>query len=259
METDNRTLPIIPEKDKNTLSLELMHRMRLHGMAMAFTESLNSTVAENMTPDAFLVWLLSREWDYRATAAIQRLIKSAAFRYNAYPEEIDYSCARNLDRNQMERLFSMDFVRQARNLFITGPSGTGKSFIATALGHEACKSGIRTVYSNAAKLLGNLKVAKARGVLDTELKKIERAPLLILDDLFLVSLDPKERPILMDIIEDRHGRKSMIITSQIPVANWYEAIGDPTVADAMLDRIVHSAMRIELTGESLRKTKPKKG
>ena len=152
----------------------------------------------------------------------------------------------------------MDFVRQAKNLFATGSSGTDKSFIATALGHEACKLGIRTVYSNAAKLLGNLKVAKTKGVLDIELRKIERAPLLIPDDLFPVSPDPKERPILMDIVEDRHGRKSMIITSQIPVGNWYEAIGDPTVADAMLDRIVHSALRIELTGESLRKTKAKK-
>ena len=119
------------------------------------------------------------------------------------------------------------------------------------------KSGIRTLYANASKLLGALKVAK--GTIEAELKKIERCPLLILDDLFLVPLDAKERPILLDIIEDRHGRKSIIITSQLPVSSWYDAVGDPTVADAILDRIVHSAHQIELTGESIRKMNARKG
>ena len=141
----------------------------------------------------------------------------------------------------------------------TGSSGTGKSFLATALGYQACKAGIRTLYANASKLLGALKVAKAKGVIEVELKKIERCPLLILDDLFLVPLDAKERPILLDIIEDRHGRKSIIITSQLPVSSWYDAIGDPTVADAILDRIVHSAHQVELCGESIRKMNARKG
>ncbi|GHV39262.1 hypothetical protein FACS1894179_03910 [Bacteroidia bacterium] len=155
----------------------------------------------------------------------------------------------------MERLSSLDFIRQGQNLFITGSSGTGKSYIATAIGYQACKDGIRTNYASASKLMGALKVAKTKGVVDVELKRIERCPLLILDDLFLVPLDGKERPILLDIIEDRHERKSIIVTSQLPVADWYDAIGDPTVADAILDRIVHSAHQIELTGESVRKMK----
>ena len=249
MKTNETTAPILAEKDRNAVSLELMNRMKLHGMAAAFTESLSSTFAEAATPDSFLNWLLSREWDYRSEAAIQRLIRMASFRYKAYPEEIDYTISRGLDRNQMERLASLEFVRQAQNLFITGSSGTGKSFLATALGYQACKSGIRTFYANASKLLGALRTIEA------ELRKIERCPLLILDDLFLVPLDAKERPILLDVIEDRHGRKSIIITSQVPVSNWYDAIGDPTVADAILDRIVHSAHQIELTGESVRKIK----
>ena len=238
MKTNEKTAPILAEKDRNAVSLELMNRMKLHGMAAAFTESLSSTFAEAATPDSFLNWLLSREWDYRSEAAIQRLIRMASFRYKAYPEEIDYTISRGLDRNQTERLASLEFVRQAQNLFITGSSGTGKSFLATA-----------------SKLLGALKVAKAKGNIEAELRKIERCPLLILDDLFLVPLDAKERPLLLDIIEDRHGRKSIIITSQVPVSNWYDAIGDPTVADAILDRIVHSAHQIELTGESVRKIK----
>ena len=251
MKTNEKTAPIIAEKDRNAVSLELMNRMKLYGMAAAFTESLSSTFAEAATPDSFLNWLLSREWE----AAVQRLIRLASFRYKAYPEEIDYTIGRGLDRNQMERLASLEFVRQAQNLFITGSSGTGKSFLATALGYQACKSGIRTFYASASKLLGFLKVAKAKGTIETELRKIERCPLLILDDLFLVPLDAKERPILLDIIEDRHGRKSIIITSQVPVSSWYDAIGDPTVADAILDRIVHSAHQIELSGESVRKIK----
>ena len=258
METNIKTAPITVEKDRNAVSLDLMNRMKLFGMAAAFNESLSSTFAETMTPDTFLGWLLSREWDYRSAMAIERLIRGAAFRYKAYLEQIDYTISRGLERNQMERLASLDFVRQGQNLFITGSSGTGKSFIATALGYQACKSGIRTLYANASKLMGALKVAKAKGTIDAELKKIERCPLLILDDLFLVPLDAKERPILLDIIEDRHGRKSIIITSQLPVSSWYDAIGDPTVADAILDRIVHTAHQIELSGESIRKIKAEK-
>lgn len=253
METNNKTAPIVQEADRNQVSLDLMHRMRLSGMAAAFEESLSSTFTETMTPDGFLSWLLAREWDYRSSAAIERLIRGASFRYKAYPEEIDYTVSRGLDQNHMERLLSLEFVRQGQCLFITGPSGTGKSFLATAMGYHACKKGIRTMYANLAKLLSSLKVAKAKGTADVLLKKIERTQLLILDDAFLVPIDAKERTFLLDIIEDRHGRKATVISSQLPVPNWYDAIGDPTVADAVLDRIVHTAHRIELSGESLRK------
>lgn len=213
---------------------------------------------QSMTADTFLSMFLAREWDYRAQAAIARLAKNAAFRYKAYIEQIDYATNRGLDRNQMERLATLDFVHKAQNLFIAGSSGKGKSHLACALGREACKRGFRTLYANAPKLLGALKVAKVKGTLETELKKIERCQLLILDDLFIVPLDAKERPILLDIIEDRHERKSIIITSQYPSSNWYGMVGDPTIADAILDRIIHTAHTIELYGESMRKLRAKK-
>lgn len=258
MEMTNKieaTTPASAVKDRNQQTLDLMSRMRMHGMASAFQESLQSKVAESMTPDAFLSMLIAREWDYRSDAAIQRLIRMASFRYNAFVEDVDYTISRGLDRNQMERLATLDFVRKGQNLFITGSSGTGKSYLASALGFQACKEGIRTLYANASKLLGVLKVAKTKGSLETEMKKIERSQLLILDDLFLVGLDAKERPLLLEIIEDRHERKSIIITSQLPVNSWYNAVGDQTVADAILDRIVHTAHTIELFGESVRKMK----
>lgn len=173
-------------------------------------------------------------------------------------EKIDYTIKRNLDRNQIERLASLDFIKDGQNIFITGSSGTGKSYIASAIGYEACKNGIRTLYSNASKLMGQLKMAKNKGTIESEMKKIEKCSLLILDDLFLIGLDAGERSILMEIIEDRHGLKSIIITSQLPVESRYDAIGDPTLADAILDRIVHSAHKIELTGDSVRKINAKK-
>ena len=131
-------------------------------------------------------------------------------------------------------------------------------YIVCALVHEACKRGFRTFYANAPKLLGALKVAKVKGTLETGLKKIERCQLLFLDDLFIVPLDTKERPILLEIIEDRNERKSTIITSQYPSSNWYDMVGDPTIADAILDRIIHTAHTIELYGESMRKLRAKK-
>ena len=164
METNHKTSPVTPEKDRNSVSLDLMHRMRLHGMAAAFSESLQATFAETMTPDSFLNWLLSREWDYRVARNIERLVKGANFRYNdASVAQIDYTLPRGLDRNQMERLASLDFVRKGDNLFITGCAGTSKSYLATALGYETCKAGMRVLYANASKLMGTLKIAKTKG------------------------------------------------------------------------------------------------
>ena len=240
-------------RDMNAATLDLMIKMRLYGMKGAFMASLNSTFAENMTPDAFVASLVSSEWDYRNDKMIARLIKQADFRYNANIEDIDYKMARGLDRNQIERLATMDFIRDNQNIIITGPSGIGKSWFATVYGRLACEIGVKTLYANTQKLMNKLKGAKTRGTYEQEMKKIEKSQLLILDDLFLIGLDAKERAILMDIVEDRHGRKSMILTSQIPIPDWYEAIGDPTIADAILDRIVHTAHQIELAGDSLRK------
>ena len=205
--------------------MELLSKLRFYGMLETYRNDCRTTSSDGMTNDEFLKWLLESEYDYRRNVSI---------------------------------LASLDFIRDGQNIFITGSSGTGKSYIASAIGYEACKNGIRTLYSNASKLMGQLKMAKNKGTIESEMKKIEKCSLLILDDLFLIGLDARERSILMEIIEDRHGLKSIIITSQLPVESWYDAIGDPTVADAILDRIVHTAHKIELTGDSVRKINAKK-
>ena len=192
-----------------------------------------------MTNDEFTSWLITNEWDGRCNRTIERLVKAAGFRYEASLEHIDYDVDRELDRNLIQRLADLGFMSEGRNLFIVGSTGTGKSYIATALGYRACQKGHRVLYANTARLMAQLKVAKAKGSILQELKKIERTELLILDDFGLQPLDTTARNLLMDIIEDRHGKKSTIIASQIPARAWYEAIADQTVDDAIMDRIIH--------------------
>ena len=242
----------------NQETLDKMRQMRLLGMYNAFKISMASFKTESMTTDQFVAWLVSNEWDDRCNRMIERLIKQASFRYKASLEEVDYSLERGLERNLLERLAELSFVKESRDLFITGSSGTGKSYIATALGYRACQKGMKVLYANTARLMGQLKMAKAKGTILQELKKIERADLLVLDDFGIQPFDAGGRMNLMDIVEDRHGKKSTLITSQVPVKDWYDIIGEKTIADAVLDRIVHQAIRIELHGDSIRKLQAKR-
>ena len=242
----------------NQETLDKMRQMRLLGMYNAFKISMESFKTESMTTDQFVAWLVSNEWDDRCNRMIERLIKQASFRYKASLEEVDYSLERGLERNLLERLAELSFVKESRDLFITGSSGTGKSYIATALGYRACQKGMKVLYANTARLIGQLKMAKAKGTILQELKKIERADLLVLDDFGIQPFDAGGRMNLMDIVEDRHGKKSTLITSQVPVKDWYDIIGEKTIADAVLDRIVHQAIRIELHGDSIRKLQAKR-
>jgi DNA replication protein DnaC len=241
----------------NNHTLEKMRMLRLFGMHDAFKTSLENTLKEQMTQDQFVFHLVNSEYDNRRNRAIERAVKAAQFRYNASLEEVDYTFERGLDRNQVERLAALEFIQQNKDLFITGPTGTGKSYLATALGNKACQEGYRVFYSNTAKLMSAMKIAKAKGTILVELKRIERADVLILDDFGMQAFDSQSRGILMDIIEDRHQKRSTMITSQVPVKGWYDVIGEKTVADAVLDRIVHRALRVELFGESIRKRKTK--
>ena len=237
----------------NEETIKQMKDMKLSGMVRAFTTSLENEQLNKYTPDEMVAFLIQSEWDDRQNRTTLRLITNARFRYNASIESLHYNNNRNLDKNQILRYADCSYIKTYENIFITGSTGIGKSYIATALGNQACILGYKVMYANTSKLFSRLKMAKANGLYVKEMAKIERQDLLILDDFGLQPLDTTNRNILMEIIEDRHGKSATIITSQLPVSKWHEVIGEQTVADAILDRIVHSAYRIEIKGESLRK------
>lgn len=241
----------------NNRTLDKLRQMRLYGMHDAFKTSLENTLKEQMTQDQFIFHLVSSEWDNRRNRAIERAIKAANFRYNASLEDIDYTFERGLDRNQVDRLAALEFIRESKDVLITGPTGTGKSYLATTLGYKACQEGYRVFYASTAKLMSQLKIAKVKGTILNDFKRIERTDLLILDDFAMQTFDSQSRGILMDIIEDRHQKRATVITSQVPVKAWHDAIGEKTVADAILNRLVHHSLRVELYGESIRKRKTK--
>lgn len=237
----------------NEQTLLRMKQMRLHGMHGSFAMMLSNKRNEQLTADEIIAQLTESEWDNRRQRWLERSTKNAKFRYHTSVEQIDYNTDRGLDKTQLHRLADGTFITQKENLLITGPTGTGKSFIASALGHQACLLGFKVFYASTGKLLAQLRMAKADGSILKEMLRIEKQDLLVLDDFGLQPFDSAMRSLLLEIIEDRHGNHSTIFTSQLPVSKWYDVIDDPTMADAILDRIVHTAHRIELTGESLRK------
>jgi DNA replication protein DnaC len=227
--------------------------MKLLGMLRSYQSMLSNRMHDDLTHDEVIDTLVQSEWEDRENKKINGHLRRARFRYPASIEEIDFTARRGLDKNQMLRLAEGTFLEKRENILITGATGVGKSYLSSALGHQSCQLGYRTLYFNTQKLFTRLKMLKADGSYIREISRIEKHDLLILDNFGLAPMDNVARMILLEIIEDRHNRKSTIISSQLPVAKWYEIIGESTIADAILDRMVHSAHRIELKGESLRK------
>lgn len=237
----------------NNATLEKLKLMKLKGMADAFQAAVETRSHQDMTADDLVSYIVEAEYNDRNNRKICRSIETARFRYNASIEEIDFHNQRNLDKNNLLRLADLSFITNRENIIITGKTGVGKSFLASALGHKACVNGYKVMYFNTGKLFSKLKMSGADNSYMKEIKKIEQQDLIILDDFGLQVLDLQSRLYLLEILEDRHSKRSTIITSQLPVAKWYEIIDDETIADAILDRVVHSSHRIELKGESLRK------
>ncbi|CAM4252706.1 DNA replication protein DnaC [Pedobacter westerhofensis] len=242
----------------NSDTLDKLREMKFFGMFHTFKTHLDTGNTERYTPDEFLADLVEAEYEDRVNRRINRLIDAAKFRYKGSIEDINFHRDRSIDRNQIMRLAECTFIEKHEDVLITGPTGIGKSYIASALGYQACAKEYKVLYWSTPKLFTKLKQAKADNSYIKEMTRIEKAELLILDDFGLHPLDATSRAMLMDIIEDRHDKMSLIITSQLPVKEWYNIIGEKTIADAVLDRIVHNAHRIDATGESMRKTRPKK-
>lgn len=237
----------------NDQTIEKMKTMKLYGMVRAFRTSLEAGNAEKYTSDELLSMLIDSEWDERYNRKLERSVSNARFRYKASVEQINFDSDRELNKNHVLRLADCAFIDKKENVIITGSTGIGKSYIASAIGHQACALGYKVLYEHTAKLFARLKMGKADGTYLKEILKMEKQELLIIDDFGIQPLDQQSRTILMEIIEDRHGKRSTLFTSQVPVNLWHEVIGEQTIADAILDRIIHDAHRIELKGESMRK------
>ena len=236
-------------------TLNLLHDLGLHGVAKGFKELEQNTETHALQHGEWLGLLLEYEVTLRRQKRFESRIKTARLRQNACVEDVDYHFDRNLDRALFLKLASCDFIRERRNILIGGPAGAGKSWLACALGHKACREDFSVLYHRAPRLFTALALARGDGRYAKLLRTLARVDLLILDDFGPEKLNAEQRRDLLEIVEDRYDVRSIIITSQIPVDKWYEIVGDPTLADAILDRVIHNAYRIALTGESIRKRK----
>jgi DNA replication protein DnaC len=237
----------------NQPTLNTLRSLKLSGMADAYAQQLEQPEVQRLSFDERLGLLVDRETTHRESRRQRRLLQLARLRQNACVEDLDYQHKRGLDRSMMASLITCDWVRSHHNLHITGPTGTGKSWIACSFGNQACRQGLSVRYERTPRLLDTLRIARGDGSYHKKLALLARTDLLILDDFGLKPLQQSERHDLLELIEDRHGLRSTLITSQLPISAWHQYLNDPTVADALLDRLTSSAHRLELKGESLRK------
>jgi len=236
-------------------TIEKLYSMRLTGMAEAIRRQMQDPEISQLSFEERLALLVDQQWDWRQNKAFGRRLKKARFKTAAAVEDIDYRHPRRLDRQLIRSLSACDWVRQHHNLIVTGPCGVGKSFIAEALAQKAVREGFTSLYVRAPRLFRDLAVARADGSFGKLLDRIARIDVFLVDDWAMAPLVDSERRDFLEICDDRYTTRSTILTSQVPIAQWHDQIGDPTVADSILDRLVHNAHRLELQGESIRKTK----
>ena len=238
-------------------TVEQLHQLGLAGMARAFAEFEANPTSAALSHAEWLALLLDREATERYERRLRGRLRFARLRHQATVEDVDYRAARGLDRTLFQALIAGRWIDEAQNLVIEGPAGVGKSWLACALGHKACRDNRSVLYQRVPKLFADLALARGDGRYARIMRTLTGAQLLILDDWGLDPLDAGARRDLYEILEERYGRRSTILTSQVPVDKWHEVIGNPTYADAILDRLVHNAHRIDLVGDSLRRTRPR--
>ena len=238
----------------NQPMIEKLLAMRLHGMVEALKAQEQDYAVGELNFLERLALLVDQQWNWRENLALARRLKAAKLRGGACVEDIDYRAARGLDRTVLRALAKDSaWVRNHENIFVIGPCGVGKSFLASALAQKACRDGYSVLYLRAAALSRDLTLARADGSLRYFLTRLARIDVLIIDDWAMAPLSEAERRGVWEICEDRYQTRSTVLTSQLPVSRWHEQIGDPTLADGLLDRVVHNAHRIEMRGESMRK------
>ena len=234
-------------------TLDKLRALRLEGMADALEEQRRQSNITELEFEERLGLLVERQWLWKENRGWASRLKKAQFKMDATLEDLDYRSSRGLKRAQIDQLRASQWVQGHRNCLVTGPTGSGKTYLGCALGHQACRDGHRTLYFYAPKFFRALETARADGSLFAFFKKLARTPLIVIDDLGISSVSGKLYREFLEMLDDRQGQGATLITSQFPVSQWHEMIADATVADAILDRLVHNAYRIELKGESLRK------
>jgi DNA replication protein DnaC len=238
-----------------TQTLQQLRQLKLNGMAATYQSQLEQPLHQQLDAHDLIASLTQSEIMNRENERTIYYLKLAKLRLNAQPENVDCSPARNLSKQQLSLLLQGTYIQQGEPVLITGPTGCGKSHLACALAHQACIQGYRTQYFNMNRFIEKMMMAKLDGSYIKQLNFLERTSLIILDDFGLQTLDQQIKLALLQILEDRYAKKSIIITSQLPVAKWHEFLNEPTLADAILDRLTAKAHRIELKGESMRKKK----
>ena len=236
-------------------TLDKLHTLRLTGMAVAFEQQLAQPAAQELSFEERFALLLDQEILYRDNRRLSRLLKAAKLRLNACVEDIDYRHPRGIDRPFMSTLASCQWVEHHQNLAITGPTGSGKTWLACALGNQACRQGLSVRYLRLPRLFEMLRIAHGDGSYPQLMNQLAKTDLIILDDWGIQKIAAAQRNDLMEIIEDRHGLRSTSIASQLPIEHWHDFIGEATLADAILDRLLHNSHRLPLRGDSMRKTK----
>jgi DNA replication protein DnaC len=242
----------------NQPTIEKLHAMKLFGMVEAFRTQLESAQLNQLAFEERFAMLVDQQWLWKENRALTRRLQSARLKERGVIEDIDYPHPRGLDRKLMRSLASSEWVRQKQNLLIIGPTGIGKSWLACALAHKACRDGFSVLHKRTTELFREIATAHADGSIGRVLLRLSRTDVLLLDDFAMAPLKDSERRDFLEICDDRYQRRSMILTSQMPIAHWHEQIGDPSIADSILDRLVHNAYRVELNGESMRKKRSRK-
>ena len=239
----------------NQQTIAKLHELKLTGMAEAFADQIKQPDMERFSFEERFGLIVDRQWTWKENNRMERYLKNARMKLDACVEDIDYKTPRGIDQSVMMSLISCDWVRRHHNIIITGPTGAGKTFLACALTNKACREGYRAFYIRSPKFSYQMALAKGDGSYGRTISKLAKTHVLVIDDLGLAPMNDAERRDLLEVVEERHGHASTIVTSQLPVENWHEQIGDPTIADAILDRLIHNAHKINLLmkGDSLRK------
>ena len=238
----------------NQPTMEKLIAMKLYGLADAFRTQLETTDSHQLSFEERFALLVDQQWQWKENRALSRRLRAAKLKQRAVIEDVNYHHPRRLDRKLLRTLASSDWVRRKLNIVFNGPTGIGKTWLACALAQKACRDGFSVLHRKTSELFRELAIAHADGSLGRMLLRLAQIDVLLLDDFAMAPLKDSERRDFLEVCDDRYQRRSMILTSQMPVAHWHQQIGDPTIADSILDRLLHNSYRLELEGESMRKT-----